>query len=247
METSLAAPEPPVVGVPPKPWGLPAVLAGLALPLALWAGSLALTIEQGTTKNASNGEVVTGLIVTIFLDLALIGLAAGFSLWPYHLRWSALGLGPFDRRLWWLPPVAAAGALVGLITYAAVLKGLGAGAAVPNQDDLDPLFQSRAILPLTGFAVVIMAPVAEEIFFRGFIFGGLIRPLGLPWAMVASGVLFGMFHISSGHAIGVVLPFSLIGMLFAWLYHRSGSLWTNIFAHMLFNVVGFAAGAAAGG
>jgi len=247
METSLPAGQPPVVGVPPKPWGLPAVLGGLALPLLLWGGSLAVATSQGPAEDISDGAIAAGLIVTIILDFVLIGLAAGFSLWRHKLSWRDLGLRAFDRRLWWLPPVAAAGALVGIIVYSSVLIGLGADSAAPNQDDLESIFQSRALLPLTGVAVVLMAPLAEEIFFRGFVFAGLLRPFGVAGAMLASGLLFGLFHVTSGDTLGVVLPFALIGVLFAWLYYRSGSLWPNILAHLLFNVVGFAAGAAAGG
>jgi len=242
METLLPAAQPPTIGVPAKPWGLPAVAAGLALPLLLWGGSLAAAIAQGDIEDASDGEIAFGLVLTIVLDFALIGIAAWLSIRRYRLGWSQLGLRPFDRRLWWLPPVAAAGALVGIITYGAILQALDAGGAAPNQD-LDPLFRSEILLPLTGFAVLVMAPLAEEIFFRAFIFAGLIRPLGLPGAMVASGVLFGLFHITSVDTLGVVLPFAVISMLFAWLYYRSGSLWPAIAAHFLFNVVGFIAGA----
>lgn len=247
METSLPATQPPTIGVPPRPWGLPAVAAGLALPLLLWAASLAAAIAQGELEDATDGEIAFGLVLTIILDFALIGIAAWLSIRRYRLGWGALGLRPFDRGLWWLPVVAAAGALLGIITYGAVLQVIGADAASPRQEDLEPIFESRTILPLTGFAVLVMAPLAEEIFFRGFIFGGLIRPLGVTGAMVASGVLFGIFHITSVETLGVVLPFSLIGALFAWLYYRTGSLWPSMGAHFLFNVVGFAAGAAAGG
>jgi hypothetical protein len=247
METSLPATQPPTIGVPPRPWGLPAVAAGLALPLLLWGSSLAIAISQGELEDATDGELAFGLVLTIILDFALIGIAAWLSIRRYRLGWGALGLRPFDRRLWWLPVVAAAGALVGIITYGAILQALGADAASPRQEDLEPIFESRTILPLTGLAVLVMAPLAEEIFFRGFVFAGLIRPFGVTGAMVVSGVLFGIFHITSVETLGVVLPFSLIGALFAWLYYRSGSLWPSMGAHFLFNVVGFAAGAAAGG
>jgi membrane protease YdiL (CAAX protease family) len=246
LETSLSTNEPPTIGVPPKPWGLPAIAAGLALPLLLWAASVATAIVQGDIEDATDGEIATGLVLTIILDVVLIGLAAFLSIRRYRLGWGALGLQPFDKRLWWLPAATAGGALVGIIVYGAVLQLIGADAATPQQDDLEPIFQSRVLLPLTGIAVLIMAPLAEEIFFRGFIFGGLVRPLGVPAALAVSGLIFGVFHITDVASLGVVLPFSLIGVLFAWLYYRSGSIWPSMAAHFLFNVVGFAAGAAAG-
>ncbi|OGO51198.1 MAG: hypothetical protein A2148_09015 [Chloroflexi bacterium RBG_16_68_14] len=224
-------------GIAPKPWGIPAVLLALALPLLLWGSSLGLAIAQGAPEELSDGEIVTGLIFTLVLDLVLIGLAAGLSLWRYRLPWAALGLRPFDRGLWWLPLVAAAVAHVSIIVYTAVLTSVGADA--PEQD-IEDLFESRMVLPLAGAVTVLVAPLAEEIFFRGFVFAGLLRPFGLGGAMVVSGLLFGAFHITGPDTVGLVVPFGAVGVLLAWLYYRTGSLWPSIGTHFIFNLVSFA-------
>jgi len=234
------------VGVEPKPWGIPAVLLALLIPTVLWASGLAISISQGTPDTLSNGEIITGLVLTIILDLVFIGLAGWLALRRHHLRSEALGLRRFDRDLWWLPLGAAGGAHIAIVAYSVVLSVAGADAAVPKQEDLDQLFSNPAILPLTGLATVIMAPLAEEIFFRGFIFGGLVRPFGLVGAMIASGFIFGAFHIQSADSVGLLLPFGLVGMLFAWLYYRTGSILPSMAAHFLFNLVSFVAIAAMG-
>jgi membrane protease YdiL (CAAX protease family) len=159
----------------------------------------------------------------------------------------ALGLRSFDRDLWWMPLAAAGGAHLAIVAYSLVLSAVGAGAAVPKQEDLAQLFRSPAILPLAGLATVIVAPIAEEIFFRGFIFGGLVRPLGVFGAMFVSGFIFGAFHIQSPSAVGLLLPFGFVGMLFAWLYYRTGSILPGMGAHFLFNLVSFVILASAGG
>ena len=120
---------------------------------------------------------------------------------------------------------------------------LGLGFDAPEQTAVQALFDSNIALPLTGFALLIMTPLSEEIFFRGFIFPGLIRPLGLAGAMLATGVLFGAIHITGSDTVAIALPFSAIGALFCWLYYRTGSLWPSIITHLLFNSVGFAVGA----
>lgn len=228
----------PTEGIPPKPWAIPGILLALLLPGVLWGSSLGAAIAQGSPDDLSDSEVAVALIVTIILDFVFIGLAAGLSVWRYRLGWAALGLRPFDRSLWWLPLAAAASAHVGVVVYTVILMLVGGEGATPEQN-LDDLFQSRAILPLTGVATVIMAPLGEEIFFRGFVFAGLLRPLGLRAAMVLSGLLFGAFHVTGLDTLGLVVPFGVVGMLFAWVYYRTGSLWPTIATHLLFNLVSF--------
>jgi hypothetical protein len=178
----------------------------------------------------------------VLKDALFIGIAAAFAIRRYHLGWAGLGLRPFDRSLWWVPFVAAVGAIAAVATYSVILNALGANEAAPKQDDLKRILDNHAALPLTAFAVVCVAPISEEIFFRGFIFGGLIRPFGPVGAMLACGILFGAFHVSGVDSLGVVVPFSLIGAFLAWLYYRTGSIWLAIATHFLFNVVGFTGG-----
>lgn len=232
------------LGISPKPWGIPAILLALALPLLLWGSSLAFSVTQGGTDDLTRGEVAASLVLTIVLDVMLISLAVGLSIWRYHLGRGELGLRSFDRDLWWLPLAAAATAHVGIIIYAVVISA--AGGAAPKQETKE-LFDYRLLLPLAGIATVIVAPLAEEIFFRGFVFAGLLRPFGPVGAMLASGVVFGAFHITSADTVGLIVPFSAIGVLLAWVYHRTRSLWPSIGTHVLFNLVSFAALAAAAG
>jgi membrane protease YdiL (CAAX protease family) len=239
LETTISAAVPPGPGVGPKPWGILAILAGLIVPLALLIPNLFLE----TPDDLSRGDIVFSLIATLALkDVLFIGTAAGFAIWRYRLGWDSLGLRPFERSQWWVPIIAAVGALAAIMAYSALLIAVGAEDATPQQEDLDDLLGDNAVLPLAGFAIVIAAPISEEIFFRGFIFAGLIRPLGVAGAMVVSGLLFGAFHITGVSSLGVVLPFSVIGAGLAWLYYRTGSLWLCIGTHFLFNVVGFTGG-----
>lgn len=234
------------VGISPKPWGIPAILLALALPLLLWGSSLAITITQGGAGDLTRGEVAAGLVFTIVLYVVLVLLAAGLSVWRYRLGRAELGLRPFDRNLWWLPLAAAAAAHVGLVIYVTVLHLAGAGRAAPKQET-EELFDFRLLLPIAGVALVIFAPIAEEIFFRGFVFAGLVRPFGPAGAMLASGLLFGAFHITSVDTVGLIVPLAAIGVLLAWVYYRTGSLWPSIVTHVLFNLVSFAALAATAG
>jgi hypothetical protein len=77
--------------------------------------------------------------------------------------------------------------------------------------------------------------VCEELFFRGLLFRGLHTAWSMFPALLVSGFLFGAFHQN----LAVLIPFTFIGMLFAWAYEETGSLWTPILAHAAVNGLAF--------
>ena len=68
--------------------------------------------------------------------------------------------------------------------------------------------------------------------FRGFLFGGLAGKIGVKTAAVVASLVFAFLHFYSWQ--GFVAVF-LYGLVFCWLYRRSGSLWPGILAHGVFN------------
>ncbi len=103
---------------------------------------------------------------------------------------------------------------------------------------------------------IFLAPVFEELVFRGFLFGQLFRFAG--WGFIPAGLinalLFGGLHLYQasdlGGAIGIFSVTAMGGMWFAWLYIEwDRNLWVPIFMHLLMNAwwMLFAAGTNAGG
>ena len=213
----------------------------MAFPFALWAVALAVAIAAGEEPDdgLSTVVVVGGMVLTLVLQGVLVGLAGGLSMIKYGLSWRALGFRPFTSDLYWAAGAVAIGGHALVISYAAIVTAAGADALAPQQG-LKELFESRAVLPLVGVVTVLTAPLAEEIFFRGFVFAGLVRRLGAVWAAVASGLLFAAFHVSNADTAGLVIPFAAIGVALAGLYYYTGSLWSSIGAHFLFNLISFA-------
>jgi membrane protease YdiL (CAAX protease family) len=87
--------------------------------------------------------------------------------------------------------------------------------------------------------VVLVTPIGEEVFYRGFLFGGLRGRMGFWGAALISGGLFGLSHLAGG-AVLVPLLF-VFGLTQAFLYERRRSLVAPIAAHAMFNLIGFAA------
>lgn len=84
----------------------------------------------------------------------------------------------------------------------------------------------------SGAAVV--APIAEETFFRGVAQTWLGKRLGRTWlAILLTSVLFGLVHANVAYTIP---PLIVLGLMLGWLYEKTGALWTVILVHALFNL-----------
>lgn len=89
---------------------------------------------------------------------------------------------------------------------------------------------------LVVIAIVILAPIAEEVFFRGVVFNAWLRERGARWALIGSSVLFALIHIS----LVALLPIFLLGLGLAWLYRRTGNLLAPIAMHATVNGISVA-------
>ena len=89
-----------------------------------------------------------------------------------------------------------------------------------------------AVLLFVPFAVV-LAPLGEELFFRGFAFAHLLRERGPVVAHALSAFLFAAIHLNpSGFPV-----YLLLAVVFAWSYRRFGSILVPIVAHGVNNAV----------
>lgn len=90
--------------------------------------------------------------------------------------------------------------------------------------------QSPIILIL---ATVILGPIAEELIFRGLTYDRLRHYVSIPAAIIISALMFGAYHAN-------VIQFiyaSIMGILLAFYYEKSGSILAPVVAHMVMNAV----------
>ncbi len=88
-------------------------------------------------------------------------------------------------------------------------------------------------LALVIVVVVLLAPVFEEIFFRGLFYSALRRKMGPRAAVAVNGVIFGALHFQPLYMMSLVL----VGMVLAYLYEKTDSLYAPMAAHALYNLV----------
>lgn len=81
--------------------------------------------------------------------------------------------------------------------------------------------------------IVILAPVIEELVFRGVLFNMLNRRLGVIASLIISGSFFGILHFAT------FFPAAIMGFVLGFIYHRTGDIRTSIKAHVFNNLVSF--------
>jgi membrane protease YdiL (CAAX protease family) len=89
---------------------------------------------------------------------------------------------------------------------------------------------------LIVLAVVILAPIAEEIFFRGVVFNAWLREGGRAYAYVGSAALFAVIHLS----LVSLVPIFFLGLGLAWVYRRTGTLLAPMAMHATVNGISVA-------
>lgn len=208
-------------------WGPWVAVGGtvLALILGLLFALPVIAVQGGDTDDL-------GTAARILLQLFT---AAGFLIAPFLIASQAGGGGlrAAARRLGFVSfrPGRAAGwigiALVGYIAFAVIWAAIF---GEPEQDDiageLGPLWTQILL-------IVVLAPVSEEVCFRGLLFGGFRRRFSLPVAALGAGLVFGLLHYSTGWS--TVPQLAVLGAVFAVVYDRTGSLWPPIIFHAINN------------
>ena len=109
------------------------------------------------------------------------------------------------------------------------------GLELTIQDAAQAIAEERAWLQ-AGYvlAAVIIAPVYEELIFRGVLFPYIARHMGVNGAIFSVSILFGLIHFH----VPSIVPLFVLSVVLCIAYWRSGSLWVSIGIHVLFNAVG---------
>lgn len=215
------------------PWKAADVGAALVVVVTVWVGALLLLWAFAGT--AALGPSV--LLFTFIVEGVLLFAAWWFG--PRRTRSSLRLLGfraPAVRRHILLPLGVVVSSLVLGSAYIALVNALGLDTLVP------PAFPEEIReggVEVPGFLLTVFwGPLAEETFFRGFLFPPLLSRLGLVGATGATSLLFALSH----GAVGLLIPVFLMGVLLALLYRHTRSIWSCWMAHALQNAIAFTVG-----
>lgn len=219
--------------LPPERYRGPAVLlllllvlvvaAVLAVPFAEDADALVLGEGRLSTAGAivllvgTQAALLAVSWLFVFRPRALVGWPSWSGPDPAAAIRSGLGWG----LLAWIGATAVS------VIVVVVLEQFGIEA--------DPQAAEQALFVvdpwLAVVAIVILAPVAEEVFFRGVVFNAWLREGGPRYAFIGSSLLFMVLHLS----VAAAVPIFLLGLALAWIYRRTGNLLAPIAMHATVN------------
>jgi CAAX protease family protein len=132
--------------------------------------------------------------------------------------WAALGLFCFYIF------AGVYSALVGISEDQTTLDDLGAN-------------ESALMMAISAVLVVVVAPVVEEIFFRGFFYRALRTSLPIWGAALITGTIFGAIHVFTGaQAVPILI---VLGVILCLVYEHTGTLYSVIGLHAFNNAIAF--------
>lgn len=225
-------------------WGLPdALIAWIVgfvctlvalLPLLAIAAGRADAPATGLPQDLE----VSGILVSLVAQsLGIIGALAwigrskgrggltadfGFAIRVRDVGWVAAGVGIALVAGWMLWPV----------TELAGLRGSSQEVVRQFED------ASGVEIPIFALSVVLIAPIAEEVLFRGALLRGLLRRTSPGWAVFGSALVFALVHVLGDPDTYYYVPaFLALGLVSGWRAVRTGNLSQSIFLHAGFNLL----------
>jgi uncharacterized protein len=222
-------------------WGYNDLLVFLGIaPVALVLGALLVRGVFAVFRYTPAVEAVELLPEQLLGYLFLFAaLAAVFRLWHGRPFWASLG---------WKAPRLPAPLIVaaGIATALGVAFGSELMHVTEKPNPLTDLMKGRLALILMAIFGVTVAPVAEELAFRGFLQPLLARSLGAPLGIVLTAIPFGALHYSEYADWGHVALVALAGAAFGTMRQATGSTRASALMHAAYNALFFVAAFTAG-
>lgn len=203
-----------------------AIIVGVVV--SLLAASTAVAIFNGGELSVGGTLVqltstqVGLLVVTGGLVVAPRALA-GLRLFPATHLWRSMAIGLALAIPGWVAVTVLAN------LSAAVLQALG----VHQEAAIVDTVMQRGDPTVIVLAVVIVAPIAEELFFRGVVYNAWEREYGTRVAIFGSAALFALIHAS----LFLLVPIFILGVALALVYRSTRSLPATILLHAGFNAI----------
>ncbi len=179
----------------------------------------------------------------IFVSVINLVYIAGYGTWYYFIRTRREGSPVNYRKIFSAKSILCTALMAICAQFCCNLIMIGVQVAMPEQfQNYTKLMEGLDINVMPSWAMILIvavwAPMAEELIFRAMIFRTLRKGFGLAMAATISGVLFGVYHMNVVQGIYA----SAFGILLAYIYEKTNSLWGCYLYHMFFNLSSYVLG-----
>lgn len=200
-------------------------------------------------------QVVLWMIL-LSIPLGVVGFFVDYPLYKHPAILAVLnlavfgivlrkGVGKSDRTL---KEICPASSVVASLYPVMALLCIGANILLSETDNilrtmlpapewvmetLLELVEGRQSLWGSVLILVIVAPITEELLFRGLILDGFLRRYTIRKSILMSALLFGVFHLNPWQFVGAFV----VGALFAWWRVQTGSILPGILGHAFYNAI----------
>lgn len=223
---------------PWSPWTAPAAVV-LGFALGVFSSLVVAIIASAGGTPLGHPTPAVSIIGDIMFDLSFVAAAFYLASTQGRPRPADFGFRGTPVRFAVKAFLAAGFGYYALTAVYATVFQLHGQDKLPSELGADT---STAAMIATGVFVCVIAPIAEEFFFRGFLFGGLRRwklppPAARPWvAAVITGILFGLAHTGSANAQYLV-PLGFLGFVLCLVRWRTASLYPCMALHATNNAL----------
>lgn len=172
-------------------------------------------------------------LTTLIQQVILLALVA-FMLHRNGLSWRSIGLRRISAQTAMRSIVAGGGIVIAMGGFIQLINlFLPKGLPAQNVEAFFHMGSPRLAFALSFFLMVIMAPLVEEVFFRGYLYHALADRLTPQLAMLITGLIFGLVHGD----IYRLLPLAVGGYLLNLIAVREESILASMLAHATWNAV----------
>jgi len=183
-------------------------------------------------SNLYLGQVFWNSMFTAGSFFLLIGLLIKIK---YHLGWSEVGLRPGTGKNWLFIGVSQGIMLFLAMSILISIISMFYSFEIEEQQIVDVFSTARTRWEqfLCLIIVAIVAPLSEELYFRGFLYPAIGKVIGEFPAVILTSIFFSMLHFDLIRFIPIVIG----GIWLNLLYIKTGSLYTSIIAHSVWNTI----------
>jgi membrane protease YdiL (CAAX protease family) len=232
-----ALPEFPVAGMPPDPawsgWDVVRMICVTIVSLFVGVFAVLFLARASIYPHRSLGAIASNPLVIVAGQSLAYFLVLGYM---YVLVTRERRRPDFLAAIHWnWPSNVAIYVAVGFMLSLA-LQALAHFLPIPKELPIDKFFQTPAEAWALGILSITLAPLMEELFFRGFLYPVLARSLGLPVSVFLTALGFALLHGAQlMFSWGPVLVIFLVGLVLTMVRAKTNSVAAGVLIHMAYN------------